>query len=117
MPQVCHAHCPPDGGGHVLVIAAAAAGVAVSSVAAVIGDIVLAAGIVMAVLVIGGTWLLVRLLRRDRGMLTSREALTALAVPQRAALPAVRKAVAGAYVITDAPEAARIPAARDGGTR
>lgn len=118
MPQVCHAHCPPDGGSHAIAIAAAAAGVAVSSIAAVIGDIVLAAGIVMAVLAVGGIWLLVHLLRRDQGTVTSREDIVALSAQRRVALPQVRQAIAGAYVITDAREPAetsRIAIKRDGG--
>jgi hypothetical protein len=120
MGQICHAHCPPDGGGHVIAAAVAAAGASGTAIAAVIGDILLAAGIIVAVLAVGGAWLLVHLLRRDRGTVTSRKDIAALLAPQRTALPTPRKVITGAYVITDARvarEGARIAATRDGETR
>src|SRR3984957_3162259 len=111
MGQICHAHCPPDGGGHVLAAVLVAAGTAAgSAVAAVIGDILLAVGVVVIVLVVVLAWLLVHVLRRDRGTVTSREAIAALAVAHRRALPRVPNVITGAYVITDVrkvPEPAR----------
>lgn len=120
MGQICHAHCPPGGGGHVITAAVAAAGAALSGVVAVIGDVVAAAGIIMILLVAGGAWLLVHLLRRDRGLISGREDIAVLVTPRRAALPQVRQAINGTYVITDAraiPESARVAGNGDGATR
>ena len=111
MSQICHLHCPsPGGGGAGMVAMVAAAGSATAAISAVIGDIVLCAGIVVTVLVITGTWYLVHVLRRDRS-------IASLAQAQRPAIAPARQAITGVHVITDAPETFRIPVARDDGGR
>lgn len=126
MPQICHLHCPSPAGTSAGIIIAVAAGVsATAAISAYIGDIVLTAGIIVVVLLVASTWCLVHVLRRDQRHVTSRETVDQLterlrapvAAPARKALPASRKAISGAYVITDAaeaPEPARIAIKRDG---
>jgi hypothetical protein len=118
MSQICHLHCPsPGGGGAGMVAMVAAAGSATAAISAVIGDIVLCAGIVVTVLVITGTWYLVHVLRRDRQHLSGRQSIASLAQAQRPAIAPARQAITGVHVITDAPETFRIPVARDDGGR
>jgi hypothetical protein len=123
MPHPCPHHCPSGSSGVIpLAIAAVTVGAGATAISAVIGDIVLAAGIIVALLLAGATWLLVHLLRRDRREITGRPMVRSLADAQQArltALPPVRQAITGVHVITDArefPETARTTIKRDGAT-
>jgi hypothetical protein len=65
--QICHAHCPSGGGGLAVV---AAAGVAVvgtgATIVAYLDDLVMIAGVTVAVLLAAGIWYLLHILRRDK---------------------------------------------------
>lgn len=66
----CSAHCPPARGGRITAAAAGGAVVVagVTAISAVIGDILLAVGAVLAVAVVAGIGVLAYLLRRPAGL-------------------------------------------------
>lgn len=76
MGQVCHQHCPGGGSSVAAVAGVVATGSAASAIGAYLGDIVLTAGVIVAVLVVTGTWFLVHVLRRDREHVSGRLAVS-----------------------------------------
>jgi len=100
MPQICHAHCPDEGGGLAAVVLIAAAAV-LGAIAAVLDDIVITLAVAAVVAVAGSLAVLVWVLRRSRGAVSTgapqlpvraREVITGPARPaieQRRVLPGV----------------------------
>ena len=71
MPQICHEHCPGEGGSGAICTAAgivAAAAVLIGAYAAQIADVLTVVLVVLAVASAAGLALLARLLRRHRGI-------------------------------------------------
>lgn len=70
MPQICHEHCPGEGGGVALAVLAVVV-LALGVLAAVLDDIVITLAIAAVVAVAGSLAVLVWVLRRGRGTVST----------------------------------------------
>ena len=94
MPQICHAHCPDEGGGLAAVVLVAAA-VVLGAIAAVLDDIVVTLAIAAAVAVAGSLAILVWVLRRGHGTVST--GAPQLPLRARGAIPAAARPAIGQH--------------------